>query len=279
MLRTGGYPVASVVRWRLPTLSWLGAGLQSDSLVRGSAIALSLLAWSLALVALRELALLDRVILAGSLAGVAVWPFIGESQYTYELWAGLLISVSASLSTMGRHRLAPAFGIAALAVRELSLPYCLCAAAMAWWCGRRFEWRMWLAGLVAWALFYLWHSWQVHLHVSPAEWAASDSVRPWLSLGGLEFVLRTARMNALLIFLPGSVAYVVLIAALLGLAAMRGDTGWMLLASLVSFLTAFFVVGQEFNGYWGVVYAPLLPVGLAHTRQALSSLWAQHHQP
>jgi hypothetical protein len=193
---------------------------------------------------------------------------VGDAAYTHELWAGLLISLSASLVGLGRHRLAPLPGIAALAFRELALPYCLCAAALAWWRGRRVSGLIWLAGLAACGAFYWWHTKQVRRFVTPAEWAQSDGLSPWLACGGLEFVLRTARMNMLLMLLPGTVAYLVLVLAVLGLAAMRGDAGWLLLAIVLAYVTAFLFVGQDFNGYWGAIYTPLLPVGLAYARAA-----------
>lgn len=271
-LRDANFPVNSFVRWRLPTLSWLAASLPSDGYVCGVLLIVGLAAWALALVACREADRLGRWIMAIGLAGIALWPLLGDAPFTHELWAGLLISISASLGGLGRHRLAPLAAAAALAFRELALPYCLCAAALEWWRGRRASGLLWLAVLAAGGAFYGWHAQQIRRFVAPDEWAQSDGLAPWLACGGLEFVLRTARMNALLILLPRTAAYVVLVLALLGLAAMRHETSRLLLAAVLAYVAAFCFVGQDFNGYWGLIYTPLLPVGLAHARGGLCAI-------
>jgi len=57
-----------------------------------------------------------------------------------------------------------------------------------------------------------------------------------------------------------------------GLAGWRGETGRRCLGTTVAYLAAFAVVGQPFNEYWGLLYAPLLPLGIAQAPAALRDL-------
>jgi hypothetical protein len=264
-LRALGYPVSSVFRWRLPTLTWLAASLPNDAWFRGMLILLWAGGIGLSLGAVRgQTGVVGRLVLFVGLLGVAYWSLDGMSQYTHELWAAAFILLSASLIGLGRHWLALVAGLAALSIREHALMYCLVAAGLAAWQNRKLEAAVWLAGIAAFAAFLTWHGGQVLAHVTPAELAESPGVRPWIRFGGLEFVLLTARMNVILFHLPGWVAYLALVASLLGMTEIGDELGALLLGTTLLYLAAYAVVGQEFNGYWGLLYAPLLPFGLAH---------------
>jgi len=43
-------------------------------------------------------------------------------------------------------------------------------------------------------------------------------------------------------------------------------------AAAVSYLAAYCLVGMEVNFYWGLLYAPLLPAGIAAAGTTLSTL-------
>ena len=274
-LRALGYPVSSVFRWRLPTLTWLAASLPNDRWFRGALVALWAGGIGLSFRAVRgQSGGIGRLILAVGLLGVAYWSLDGMSQHTHELWAAGIILLSASLLGLGRHWLALVAGWAALSIREHALIYCLVAAALALWQQRRLEAAVWLAGIAGFAAFSAWHSRQVLAHLTPEEIAESTGVLPWIRFGGLEFVLQTARMNAILFHLPAWAAYLALAASLLGMTEIGGEFGALLLGTTLLYLGAYALVGQEFNGYWGLLYAPLLPFGLAHAYPAVERLIA-----
>ena len=279
-LRAGAYPVSSIFRWRLPTLTWLAASPPSDGWFRAVLITVWTAAIGLALYAQwPHTRLAGRIVLTIGLVGVAWWTFDGISQYTHELWAAGLILLSASFLGLGRRWPAVVAGLAALVIREHALLFCLAAAGHALWQKRRLETAAWAAGITAFAMFLWWHSRQVLAHLTPEELAASAGVRPWIRFGGLAFVLQTARMNAMLFYLPGWIAYLYLAASLIGLPEVSDELGRLLLVATVLYLAAFAVVGQEFNGYWGLLYAPLLPFGLAHAYPAVRKLIASTYLP
>jgi hypothetical protein len=61
--------------------------------------------------------------------------------------------------------------------------------------------------------------------------------------------------------------------ALLGLAGWRGILGARLGLTAAAYVTAFAVVGQPFNDYWGLMYAPLLAFGFAAAPATLRDLY------
>src|SRR5262245_34676385 len=275
LLRVGGYPVASVFRWRLPTLTWLAASLPSDVWFRSVVIVLWWATIVLAVVAeWPHSSPAGRILLAIGLSGVGSWSGIGLSQFTHELWAAGLILLSVCSLRVGLPWPAIFAGLAALAIREHALLYCLAACGIAFWHSRRLEAAAWAGGILAFLLFFGWHSRQVLAHLTAEEIAASRGVLPWIRFGGLAFVLQTVRMNAILFYMPGWIAYLFLAAALFGLAHIRGEFGRLFAVTTVLYLATFAVVGQEFNGYWGLLYAPLLPFGLARAAPEIQRLVA-----
>jgi hypothetical protein len=57
--------------------------------------------------------------------------------------------------------------------------------------------------------------------------------------------------------------------AVFGLIAL-GNT--RLTATVLTYMAAFCIVGKPFNDYWGLVYTPLLALGLVHAIPAVVSL-------
>jgi hypothetical protein len=94
----------------------------------------------------------------------------------------------------------------------------------------------------------------------------------WMGLGGWAFVIRTARANPILQYAPSWLAGVLLPLALLGLTAWSGPIGTRVAVTVGAYVSAFLIVGRSVNDYWGLMYAPLLPLGLLLAPQALASL-------
>jgi hypothetical protein len=55
--------------------------------------------------------------------------------------------------------------------------------------------------------------------------------------------------------------------------------GTRCLLMVLAYFMAFSVVGQWFNSCWGLLYAPLLTLGLAWVPPALGDLWRAVWQP
>lgn len=272
-LSARGYPTQSVFNWRLPTLAWLLGHLPSLGLGK---VLLGLLALSLMIVSFEVLAReqgqgLGRPIACVLLMSGPLMPCVlGDLVVVHELWAGVLIALSIGVYGLHRPCLGAALGLTALFVRELTLPYCVLAAGLAWWRGQRRELAVWLVGLVVWAGYLGLHAWHVQGWILPDARAQSAS---WIQFGGLAFVLATAQMNAYLLLLPQWVTALWFVAAMVGVAAWSSPLGERVGLTLCLFVVAFSIVGQDFNQYWGCMDAPLLCFGAVQFPAALRDLW------
>jgi hypothetical protein len=275
-----GFPISSPLNWRLPTYAWLLSRLPNKCWIQAALLLLGILALGLSYTAERRRSSLGGAVLTTlGMFGVVRWVFDGEAYLAQEVWAGILIAVSVACHALGSNsnwwRLAAvAAGVLALLFRELALPYCLVAGALAAWNRRWLEAALWALGIAAFVGLFAWHVLQVHAQLSHAqlpatEHAAGAGLAQWLRFGGLDFVLLTLRMNGLLFAAPAAVLWLYLIGTLGGLARQTDDTSRLACLSGLLFILAFAVVGRPENFYWGLVCAPLLPWGLAPAWQAM----------
>ena len=193
----------------------------------------------------------------------------------HEVWAGLLIALSLALRRPDRWLLSVAIATAAALLRELAAPYLVAMAALALKDGCRREALGWLAGLLVFALALGAHA----VAVGAVVTAADPTSPSWLSLGGLGFVLQTAGWNLLLSAGPDWLGAVLLPLALLGLATRRDALGQRLALTVFGYTLAFLVVGRANNSYWGLMIAPLWPLGLFFAGPAMLRLGAAMAQP
>jgi hypothetical protein len=186
------------------------------------------------------------------------------------LWAGVLVALSVCCYGVGRPWLGVAFGLTALLVRELALPYCLLCAAMAWRQGHRREVSAWMLGLLAWLAIFALHWWQVSGLIAANAHAHREG---WIQWGGAGFVISTAQMNAYLLLLPQWLTALYLVAAIVGIAGWSTPLGTRVGLTTCLFLIAFAVVGQRFNQYWGCLIGPLLCFGVVRFPVSFRDLW------
>ena len=254
------YPLRPSVTVRLPTLAWAMAALPDAALRALSIQALAIASFAAWLWRLRGLARTPVSFgLATLVLGAAHAPaFIHFGYSIHELWAGLLISLS--LAVHQSHRWWPSLLIAlfALAVRELAAPYFLAMGALALLERRIGEAFAWLAGIAALAVALFIHASVLAPFVGPNDLASPG----WLGLHGWRFVLLQMKWNLLLMTTPDWAAALVAPLALLGLACARGPLANRLLLVVGGYLAAFLVVGRPDNSYWGLIIAPLWPIGL-----------------
>lgn len=258
--RRGGYPLRPFVTTRLPTLATAMAVLPNEQVRRGVLGALQVavvLAWGWRL--LREgvgtASALAGAVLVATGVGVAAMP--GAYPF-HEAWAGLLIALSLALRRPGRWGASLALGLLAALTRELAAPYLLVMAVLAWRDGQRREALAWVAAIALVALALVAHAQAVAAVVLPGDLSSQG----WLRAGGWPFVVRTARWNGLLIGQPQWMIALAAPPAMAALAFWRGPLGERLALTVLGYAAAFMVVGRPENHNWGLLIAPLWPLGL-----------------
>ncbi|WP_254507132.1 hypothetical protein [Anatilimnocola floriformis] len=275
-----GFPVRSTFNWRLPTYAWFFALLPGPWAIQGLLVLLAAAGLTLHFQAEQTAqGLAAAVFSAFLLIGVVKWSVDGLAFYTQELWAAVLMLVS--IGTIARKEpawriVAISAGIAALLFRELALPYCFWAAVFATYHRRWKEAAGWSAGIALFFAFLFWHSRQVAAQLTADDLnGAGGGLTQWLKFGGLDFVLLCTRLNAFLFAAPGPVLFLYLLLSLLGLTSSRDERLLLQGFTAASYFAAFSVVGMPINFYWGLLFAPLLPAGVAAVPAVLNSLW-QH---
>lgn len=274
-----GYPTRSLFNWRTPLPMWLIGKLPAvvlgKALICGAALALLLIAFEA--LAREENNIIRRPVACALLLTGPLMPcLLGNLFVMPVLWAGVFIALSICAYGIDRPWLGVAMGLAALFLRELALPYCLLAAAIAWWHGRRAEGTAWGVGLAAWLGFFALHGLQVARVMPPNAVAHSQG---WIQLGGAGFVIATAQMNAYLVLLPQWITALYLVAALFAMAGWHTELGLRCGLTTCLFVTAFALVGQEFNQYWGSLFAPLLCLGIVRFPASLRDLYQAARRP
>lgn len=255
-MRERRYPTASVFNWRMPLPLWLVGALPDFTVAK---TLLALLALAVLLLGFdwtaRE-ASLGAAIAAGlALTGATMPAVLGDLAVMPELWSGLLIALS--LCFYGRDNRAAAVlsGVAALWFRELAAPYVVLMLLLAI---RDRQWRElagWLVGLAGFGVYYGWHATQVLAHRLPTDAAHPQG---WIQFLGLPFVISTAQMNCYLLLLPQWITALFLTAAVAGVSRWNSASHARLGLTVLGYCAAFSVAGQDFNQYWGSMYAPLL---------------------
>jgi len=209
----------------------------------------------------REAAILLGATSAGAFVQSGMWVW-------HEVWAGLLITLALACRTDRHWLLSLAFGLAAALVRELAFPFLIVMAGAAWLTGSRREAAAW-AGAALFVLAILAAHWSRVVQIA----LPSDVTSPgWLALGGWRFDLALARQSSLLIPLPGWVSALATPLALLGWCARPGGYAARTVALIGLWLAVFLLLGRPDNVYWGFLFAPILPIGLAFAPDALADL-------
>ena len=273
-LRAGHFPLRPFLAVRPPPLTLLLAGLPGPPARVGVLAALAAVcfagwAWGLRALAGRQpLRYAAAMILLAS--GLA--PILSGTAYLFhEVWAGLLISTSLALYAPRRWGLSLALGFAAALLRELAAPYLLVMAAFAAVEGRWREAMAWTAALAVFAAALAGHAAMVSTVTTVADLRSPG----WLGLGGWPFVVRTLDWNALALEGPAWASALLAPLAALGLSNWAGGRGRRTGAVVLGYMAGFCVVGRQDNAYWGLIIAPLWPMGLAFADPAVRALTAR----
>ena len=255
--RGRGYPTNSPFNVRLPTLVWFLSLLPSTRaamyvLLTLAAATTAFWCWHFVRHG-RSRTLWLAVPLTMTMAPIWLYE---RAIHLNDLWAGQLIALSIAARAAGLLPVSLSAGLAAVLVRELALPYVLAMGAAALWTRSRRDVWLW-AGVGGVALAALaWHAVQVRDLLSPY-----GLPNQWVVAGGWCFCLRTARMNPLLMHLPHWLH--ALFVSLLLAGAWRWTTRSTrdLALVLTTFFFLFLLAGRPDNAYWGLLIAPILPLG------------------
>jgi hypothetical protein len=265
-----GFPLTPGLAVRLPTLAWFYAliGEQGERIFAVLLLMAVLIVWWRRLG--QEPGAKDRRLLAMAL--IAFNAVLVLNVYFYrlhELSAGMLLAIAFGLHRPGKWFPAILPAAAALAIRELALPFVVLMAAMALW-------RRDLRETAAWsalALVFL-IGLAIHLHLVAEQVRPGDYVsRSWFALRGLSGWLENMIFTTNFRYLPHFLAGPLVILALLGWAGWRNPAGTFGILLLLGYGLAFTVVSRDENYYWGMMITPTLALGLAFAPMAARSLF------
>ena len=270
--RRNGYPVAPGLTVRLPTLAFVSAWAGPVGLI---VLEIALFAAMMLANARRFLAepggerfrLIGLALLLMGIASGLNFRY----NVLHEIWAAQLIALSFGLHRPAEGKWAGAWlaAAAALAVRELALPFVLLMAAWALWHRRWREGAAWVTLIAVFAALLA-----VHLHLATAQIRPGDPVSPpWLVLGGISGFLYKVINSSVLSLLPVWIAGPLVTLALFGWSGWKAPAGGFAALLIAGYALAFALAGRPNNFYWGVTITPLLFVGLVFVPMALPSLW------
>jgi hypothetical protein len=242
------------------------------SLTRGVFIALGIAVFLLSAVTVWRHSRTGAVVTAVLMFGAVVMVFTPTGILLAEAWAGLFIALSVCAYLRRRWTVGTVLGLAALFLRELAAPYCVLCFLFSVRARRRTESGLWLAGAVAYAIYFGVHFWQATIHRQPGDLAMTGS---WLQGGGLGFIMATIRVNGCLLVWPGWAASI--FCGLGAAAALTCATPGYLRASMLVYLVFFALVGMPVNQYWGWMTAFLWPMavgfGVDPALQGIGRIW------
>jgi len=264
-LRAHLYATREVFNWRTPLL-WRSLALVSPRVRRGGLTALSLVAGLAAtLTALRRVSRLASLVTGLAALGVVVIASAPGTVAMGEAWAGAFVGVAVCAYVAGRRGAAVTAGLIAMFVRELVAPFTLVCAAIALAERRWREVAAWVAGGLAYAVYYGLHLSQISAHRLPTDLPGEGS---WMAWGGLTFLLTTVQWNGLLLLAPWGAVAAALALIVAGVLSARSPVHLRLTAGV--YLVAFLVVGQAFDRYWGLLVWPTWALACGYGAQAVA---------
>lgn len=263
-LRKGQYPLKPVVTWRTPLhLSTVAlVGLGPARLALGLLAALALLVW-LKRAWPDPVRVFATLLLVGAGLMHAITP---AGVLMPEALAGALIALSLGCYAHQRWVLAAVIGSLSLFVRELALPYGVICAMLAHYGRRRQERAVWIVGLTLFWYYYATHAWLVSRHTLQSD-MASDATA-WVQGLGVPFLLDTIRFYPIVLLTSPIVGAIMLGVGTITLGV--SSVPIQVRATWLAYAVLYLIVGQPFNGYWGLLTAPLWGVTLVYAPDAFS---------
>lgn len=257
--REHGFPTRPFVTVRLPTLVmtavWFGWGT-----VRAVLIGLLFMAVLLWLRALDGIAANGERIAAALLvlAGGAMVENPGLVTQ-HELWAGILLTIALALRVRGNWAGAVLAAGAALAIRELALPFVLLAAVFALLDRRWRELVAWAALVLLFGVGLVFHAHAVMTHVLPGDLASQG----WSELRGPCAPLRDIADVTLLTVVPPPLVYLLALLPLYGWLAAPTRLARFAVPLFAGYMALLALFAREQNFYWAIMLLPAYLAGYA----------------
>jgi hypothetical protein len=264
------YPLKPFFTMRLPTLSVLAADLGWAGLqkVAFALVTLAVFLWVIAPPA--PIGTAERVFAGiGVAAGGSV-----VTQITllalHEFWAGILLGLALALQIGWRRQwwLALIPAAAALAVRELALPFVLLSLAFALWERRWREALAWTGLIAAFALLMAWHAQHVLPQVRPGDLHSQG----WNAMQGLSGFLKAVIYTSGLQQLPLRWGLLGAFLPMIGWGALGGRAGAFSLLMFLGYAAMIAMFSRPDTFYWGGIVLPAYFVGYALLPRALAQL-------
>jgi hypothetical protein len=187
----------------------------------------------------------------------------------------LLACIALAVWRPGRYWPSVAIALLACLFRETAALFLLAFAACAAFERRWRETAAWCGAAVLLAAVCA-----VHLGVASHYSLPGDYTSPsWLRFGGWRFVITTARRSSLFASLPGEAISVAMTLCLLGMTQARGVWERRLMAATFAYVGLFLIAGRPDNYYWGILYAPLFPLGALYLIRLRSFMSFQLNRP
>lgn len=271
------YPTRPFVTVREPALYVVAAAQGWDwlNLAEKGLYGIVILVWLFALPP--PIMWAEKLAAAGLIAAAGMAPIATSLTPMSEAWTGLLLTLALGL-TLWRRALwwMPVVVIAAaLALRELALPFLLLGASFAVWERR---WKE----LAAWALVAALFAGGMALHAAQVAQVQlpTDLQSPgWSSGLGPRAVLLALVNTTLLHTLPMKLALVLALLPALGWLALDGRGGRFAVLLLGGYALMIALFSRPDNFYWGFVLIPAWFAGLAFVPRAIFQLYGAITQP
>jgi hypothetical protein len=257
-LRADNYPTKTSFNWRTPAHLVFVARLSPE---RATVVlhALTLAAILATLAVFSRFGIVATATATIAQLGALATALQPDAVGVAEIWAGVLIALSACAYYRSWWITGAALAIVAIFTRELAAPYCAVCGLLALR-KRRLEAVVWLAGGALYLVYYGLHAAQVQAHVLPTDLAHTQGWQQW---NGLRFIVATVGVNGWLGLLPRSATVLFIVSALAGVAARAIPP--QIAGSLILYFVLFTCVGLPFNYYWGFVTAPLWALAFGHS--------------
>jgi hypothetical protein len=268
--RARDYPLRPFVTMRLPTLAVLTARIGGEDnallLLRG----LTLAALLALILRLRREAVSLKDWLAPSAIALVSFKLVAQSglQIWHEPWAAMLLCLALVMRTETRWLQSILCALAAACFRELAAPLLLVMLVAAAFEKRWREAAGWAVATSIFALLLWSHASHVMAQLLPSDPASAG----WAGLAGWPFILMMAGASSAFALLPATLIAVALPLALIGWAGQTNPLARRIALFLGGMMGAFMLVARPDNFYWGLLVAPLLPIGLAWAPVAVRDL-------
>jgi hypothetical protein len=268
--RASNYPTKPFVAVRQPTLAWMQTliGVAGVRYVMFGLVLACLWAAHQALARMATVSLPERLgaVMLLVLGGAAV--LVPKAGLIHELWAGLALTLALLLYRPDRWWPALLAAAAAIAVRELAVPFVLLWLVFAL-AGRRWAEAAGVAALLA--LFAA--GMTAHFMAVEAERLVSDPASPgWDAMIGYGLPLMALSRLTGLMMLPITAAAPLALLPLIGWAGIGGRLGLFALLWSAGTLTMVALFARPDNFYWAQLVLPAYALGLAFAPRALAEL-------